>query len=148
MKRHIALVAASLILALALAFPAVRAQGGGRNFSCFVAVSTATTLTAVGGDCRAPTGGESIYITDISFSTNAAGIAADSYNTLKYGSGGSCGSGAAAFWGAMTTAAVQQTTFESFRTPIKIPAGNELCWINTTAGSKTLTVNGFIGSAF
>jgi hypothetical protein len=111
---------------------------------CTVTVSTATTITAVGGSCAAPGATLSIYVTDILFATNAAGIAADSFNTLKYGTGGTCGTGTTVFWGAMTTAATQATAIQSFATPIKIPANNELCWINTTAGSKFLVITGFI----
>jgi hypothetical protein len=29
-------------------------------------------------------------------------------------------------------------------TPIKIPANNEVCWIMTTAGTKTLVLGGYI----
>lgn len=123
----------------------VHAQvGQGRTFNCFVAASTATTLTAVGGDCVAPAKDQSIYVSQVSFSTNAAGITADSFNTLKYGTGGTCGTGTAVWWGAMTTAATQQNVQATFPTPIQIPAGNELCWINSTAGTKTLSIGGFI----
>lgn len=111
---------------------------------CTVAVSTATTIQAVGGSCAAPGADLSIYITDISFSTNAGAIAADSFNTLKYGTDGTCGIGTTVFWGAMNTAAVQTTTFQSFGTPIKIPANNEVCWINSTAGSKFIVILGFV----
>lgn len=108
-----------------------------------LAVSTATTLTALNG-CVAPGAGLSIYVTDISFASNGQAIAADAFPTLKYGTGGTCGSGTAVFWGAFGTAAVQMTISQSFRTPIKIPANNEICWINSTAGSKVVVVSGFI----
>lgn len=111
---------------------------------CTVTVSTATTITAVGGQCIAPGPGLSLYVTDVSSSTNAAGITADSFNTLKYGTGGTCGTGTTVFWGAMTAAATQATVFESFQTPIRIPANNEICWINSTAGSKFWVITGYI----
>ncbi len=114
------------------------------RFRCTVAVSTATTIQAVGGSCAAPGAGLSLYITDILFSTNAAGIAADSFNTLKYGTGGTCGTGTTVFWAAFTAAATQAAAQQSLATPIKIPANNEICWINTTAGSKFLVISGFI----
>ncbi len=127
---------------LAFALPA-SAQFTG-DIRCTVTVSTATTLQAVGGFCAAPPPGLSIYITDISFSTNAGAIAADSFNTLKFGTGGTCGTGTTVFWGAMNTAAVQTTTFQTFVTPIKIPPANEICWINSTAGSKFIVILGYI----
>jgi hypothetical protein len=109
-----------------------------------VTISTATTLQAVGGNCAAPGAGLSLYITDILFATNAGGIAADSFNTLKYGTGGTCGTGTTVFWGALTTAATQATVVQSFATAIKIPANNEVCWINSSAGSKFLRLDGYI----
>lgn len=127
-----------LILCAAPAFAQERIE-------CVVTVSTATTLQAVGGNCVAPGAGKSIYVTDILFATNAAGIAADSFNTLKYGTGGTCGTGTTVWWGAMTTAATQSTVIQQFKTPFKIPANNEICWINSTAGSKFLVINGYVG---
>jgi hypothetical protein len=109
---------------------------------CTVTVSTATTIQAVGGSCAAPGAGLSIYVTDIHFDASAAGIAADAFPTLKYGTGGTCGTGTAIFWGKLTAAAV--TASESFITPIKIPANNEICWISSTAGSKFLAISGYI----
>lgn len=112
---------------------------------CFTAaVSTATILTAFAGSCATPGAGLSLYITDVSFASNASGIAADAFPTLKYGTGGACGTGTTVVWGAFGEAAIQDTIFQSFTTPIKIPANNELCWMNTTAGSKFVSVHGFI----
>lgn len=109
---------------------------------CVVPVSTATTIQAVGGQCAAPGAGLSIYITDVYFSASAAGIAADAFPTIKSGTGGTCGSGTAVVWQALTAAATQSVDNRTI--PIKITANNELCWITTTAGSKALQVSGFI----
>lgn len=113
-----------------------------KRFHCTVTVSTATTVQAVGGSCAAPGAGLSLYVTDITFSASAAGIAADAFPTLKYGTGGTCGSGTTVFWQALTAAAIVAVDNRSI--PIKIPANNEICWITTTAGSKALQVSGFI----
>lgn len=109
---------------------------------CTVTVSTATTIQAVGGSCVAPGAGLSLYVTDVMFSASAAGIAADAFPTLKYGTGGTCGTGTTVFWGALTATAIR--TSDSFQTAIKIPANNEICWITTTAGSKFIVISGFI----
>jgi hypothetical protein len=114
------------------------------RFRCTVAVSTATTLTAVGGSCAAPGASLSLYVTDILFASNAQAIAADAFPTLKYGTGGTCGSGTTVFWGAFQPAATQATTVQRFVTPLKIPANNEICWINSTAGSKFIVLSGYI----
>lgn len=113
------------------------------RIGCYVAVSTATTIQAVGGSCATPGAGLSIYITDISFSTSAAaGTTADSFPTLKSGTGGTCGTATAVVWGALTTA--NSTVVANLSQPIKLAAAHELCWIMTTAGSKVVRVNGFI----
>lgn len=110
---------------------------------CTVTVSTATALTAVGGSCVAPGAGLSIYVTDVLVSADvASAIAADAFPTLKYGTGGTCGTGTTVWWGAMN--AVKTPVFSSFSTPIKIPANNELCWIDSTAASKFWVISGFI----
>lgn len=114
------------------------------HIQCQVAASTATTIQAVGGSCVAPGAGLSLYITDIDFATNAAGIAADSFNTLKTGTGGTCGTATAVVYQCMTVAATQATCVDHLITPIKLPANSELCWINSTAGSKTLNIQGYI----
>lgn len=112
------------------------------RFHCTVTVSTATSLTAVGGSCAAPGAGQSLYVTDVVFAASAAGIAADAFPTLKYGTGGTCGTGTAVFWQALTAAAI--VAVDNRTTPIKIPANNEICWISSTAGSKAIQISGFI----
>lgn len=110
--------------------------------SCRVAVSTATTIQAVGGSCAAPSSG-SIYITDVEFGTSAAsGTAADSFPTLKSGTGGTCGVGTTVVWQALIAA--NSTAISNFATPIKLTALHEICWIMSTAGSKTIQIRGFV----
>jgi hypothetical protein len=112
---------------------------------CVVTVSTATTITAVGGDCAAKPN-QALWITDILSSTNAAGIAADSYNTLKYGTGTTCGTGTTVIWFAFTAAATQATVIDNRLTPIRLPQNVDLCWINSTAGSKAWVITGYLSS--
>jgi hypothetical protein len=132
----------ALVLGLALLSAPASAQLRGDPISCTVTVSTATTITAVGGSCAARPG-FTLWVTDVLFATNAGGIAADSFNTLKYGTGTTCGTGTTVFWGAMTTAATQTTVFHHFTTPIRLPANVDVCWINSTAGSKFLVITGY-----
>lgn len=147
-RRTLAVLTAIILTAAGLAVfqqgAVAQTDAPGAPIRCVVAVSTATTLTAVGGNCQAPGPQMSIYITDILFSSSASGIAADSFNTLKSGTGGTCGTATAVVWGAFTEAAVQDTVVENFRTPIRVAAANELCWINSTAGSKFLVINGYV----
>lgn len=113
------------------------------RINCLVAVSTATTIQAVGGSCVAPGAGLSIYITDIEFGSSAAsGTAADSFPTLKSGTGGTCGAATTVVWQALSVA--NSTQVANFTVPLKLTTVHELCWIMTTAGSKTVQVHGFI----
>lgn len=113
------------------------------TFSCFVAASTAVTITAFGGSCVAPGAGLSLYLTDVLFaSSSAAGTAADSFPTIKTGTGGTCGTGTAVRWAALNAA--NTAVIQQFTTPIKMPANSEICWIDTTAGTRTVTVSGYI----
>lgn len=141
------LLAFIVVLGLFSVLPAsapVEAQlSGGRPFTCTVTVSTATTVQAVGGDCVAPSGGQGIFVTDIvAASSAAAGTTADTMNTLKYGTGGTCGTGTTVIWAPLYAA--NSTVAINMTTPLVIPAQNELCWINSTAGTKTWLISGFI----
>jgi hypothetical protein len=124
------------------AFGQTTVQGHKDGFNCVVAVSTATSLTAA---CSAIAGNRAMYITDIEFGSSAAAatFTADTFPTLKYGTGTTCGTGTTVFWQAMVGATT--TIVSNLATPIKIPKGNDVCWIMSTAGSKTLQIHGFYG---
>lgn len=133
-----------MLALVALSLPCFSQVVTGRKdgFNCVVTVSTATTVQSACSNIGAD---RPMYITDIQFgSSAAAGTAADSFPTLKYGTGTTCGTGTAVFWQALTPA--NGTVVVNLSTPIKIPAGNDICWIMTTAGSKTLQIQGFYGS--
>lgn len=134
-----------VLVVVALTAP-VRAQTNRFDpIRCVVTVSTATTVQLVGGDCAARPNA-ALFITDILSSTNAAGIAADSYNTLKYGTGTVCGTGTTVIWFAMTPAATQSTVIDNRSYPIRLPQNTDLCWINSTAGSKAWVITGYWSS--
>lgn len=130
----------SALLLIAMLSPPMHAQLRGVPVSCVVTVSTATTITAVGGDCAARPG-FTLWITDIASSSTAAGTTADTFNTLKYGTGTTCGTGTTVFWGALTTGTIMMV--QSFATPIRLPANVDVCWINSTAGSKFWVLTGY-----
>jgi hypothetical protein len=117
-------------------------QMRGDPVQCIVTVSTATTIQAVGGACAARAGLR-LWVTDINFSSSASGVAADSFPTLKYGTGTTCGTGTTVFWGAFTPAAVQSSVIQSLSYPLVLPVAVDVCWINTTAGSKFLVITGY-----
>jgi hypothetical protein len=133
-----------LFLVLCLIIGLSVGQAAAQNFRCTVTVSTATTITAVGGDCAGEVG-LSHFITSIQASSSAAAVTdADTMLTLKYGTGTNCGTGTTVFWLALHEA---NTTVNSSpgleHTPIRIPPENDICWINSTAGTKAWVITGY-----
>lgn len=114
-------------------------------FTCSVVNSTATSLTAFGGSCVAGSpAGTALYITDITASSSAiATTTTDQYLSIKSGTGGSCGTGTATVWSAFNLALAP--VVQDFTTPIKVAAGQELCWMDAAAGNKTFIVSGYTG---
>jgi hypothetical protein len=98
----------SLCLCSLTSFSQTTVQGHKDGFNCVVAVSTATGLTAA---CSAIAGNRAMYITDIEFGSSAAAatFSADTFPTLKYGTGSTCGTGTTVFWQAMIGATGQVT---------------------------------------
>jgi hypothetical protein len=113
------------------------------RFHCIVVNSTATILTAFGGQCIAPPVGLSLHITSITASASViSSTTADNYPSVKYGTGGTCGTGTTTAWSAFTLAL--DAKHADFPTAIKIPALNELCWMHAAAGNKTFIVTGYL----
>lgn len=113
------------------------------TFRCTVVASTATTLQAFGGSCVAPGTRKALYITDIIMGSSViSSTTADSALTLKTGTGGTCGSGTQSV---LTIPALANTSVvTNLITPMRLPANNELCWIHSPAGTKWLTILGYI----
>jgi hypothetical protein len=138
----------TLLVLLMLILPSVAAAQAvtpheRQIISCYVSASTATSLTAVGGSCAAPGAAVRLYITDVIFGASAvSSTAADSAFTLKYGTGGTCGSGTTSIAGAPSLA--NTTVSIHFQAPLILPKNNELCWIHSVAGTKWAIINGFI----
>ncbi len=148
MKKYL-LSAVILVIGVAIYLSAQSTTVSGRQdgFDCVVTVSTATTIQAVGGACTTANAGanRAMYITDVEFGSSAAGsTAADSFPTLKSGSGTTCGTGTAVIWQGMITA--NGNIVSNLSTPIKVAAGNDICWIMSTAGSKVIQIHGFYGN--
>lgn len=113
-----------------------------RRVHCRV-VSTATVLTAFGGSCATPGAGLSLYITDITAGSSAAGgVAVDAHLTIKSGTGGTCGTSTTTVWSSLSVA--NGPVIENLGTPIKVTAAHELCWIMSTAATKVWSIKGFI----
>lgn len=123
----------------------VTAQGAatGQGFLCTVINNAGTTLTAFNGSCIAAPG-QALFITDITASaTTIATTTTDQYLSLKYGTGTNCGTGTTTVWSAYNLAFAPTST--NLVKPIRVPANNDLCWMDAVAGSKTFIVSGFYG---
>jgi len=137
-------------LVLCLLVPAASAQpppfGGALNaprFNCVVTNNAATILTAVGGQCVAPAAGMSLHITSVTASASViSSVTADNYFSLKSGTGAVCVTGTAVVWNAYTLALAPVHAL--FPTAIKVAPASDLCWMHAAAGSKHLTITGYI----
>lgn len=140
MKKTFAI--AIVLVACVLIFTGQTTVNGRKDgFNCIQTVSTATGLTAL---CSAIAPNRAMFITDIEFgSTVISSTAADSFPTLKSGTGTTCGTGTAVIWQAQSLANTQVTS--NLNTPIKVPKGNDVCWIHSAVGSKTVQIHGFFG---
>ena len=142
MRRVLLAVIVALTL---LSQPVAAQQQAGQMQSCNVINASATTLTAfVGAGCVGREAQVAFYITDITASATVIATAtADTYLTLKYGTGTNCGTGTVVLWAAYNLAfgAVEADLV----TPLKVPGGQDLCWIHAGTGSKTFIVRGYLG---
>jgi hypothetical protein len=105
--------------------------------------TTATALTAMGGSCAAPGASTSLYLGSVVMSASVASTtAADSLLQLKFGTGGSCGTGTGVLHQCFNTA--NGGCSVSFNPPIKVTANNEVCFMDALAGTKSITITGHI----
>lgn len=135
----------ALALVLLLATPTSAQQQVGQLQTCQVInTSTATLVAFVGAGCVGRETQVAFFITDIVASASVvATTTADQQLTLKYGTGTNCGTGTVVLWSAYNLAfdpvAVNLTT------PLKVPGGQDLCWMHAATGSKTFIVRGYLG---
>jgi hypothetical protein len=109
------------------------------RFSCTL-TTTATTSTVITG-CTAAGAGLSRYITDISYSSSVISTTANKF-VLQYGTGASCGTGTTVVHRAMTLAFTWGVW--PMQTPLKLAANTDLCILHAAAGTKDVTIQGYI----
>lgn len=119
-----------------------------QRFSCTM-TSTATTSTIItgctgaGGTTTAsPGAGLRRYITDFTYNSSIISTTAN-FMTLQTGTGATCGTGTVVIHRASNSAAFQQVP-ESFRSPLFTAAAVDLCFLHPGAGTRQITINGFI----
>ena len=106
--------------------------------------STATMVAFVGQGCVNNDPQTAFYITDILASASAAStVTADVQLQLKYGTGTNCATGTVVLWNSYNLAF--QPVVQQFQTPLKVPGGKDLCWMDAVVGSKTFIVSGYLG---
>lgn len=107
---------------------------------CYIS-STATTSTVVTG-CSAPGAGLSIYITAV-YTASSIATTTTNFTRIQYGTGGTCGTGTTGIFDEYAAAAFGSAGL-TFGTAVKIPANNEVCFVNPGVGTRVVTITGFI----
>lgn len=113
----------------------------GLRFACNSGVSTATTLT----QCQAaPASGNSLYVTDVVMSASVAATAnSNEQLLLKYGTGSNCATGTTTFFAVFNPA--NGGVAHHFDPAIRLTAAQAICWMDAVAGSKFISVSGWMG---
>lgn len=155
MKRPLALLGiwlAVVIVAVgAGSWESAEAQTAGLAFSCS-ADDIGATLTrlkiSTGGECLGALDGNRRYVTDIvaqSTTTTVGGF------ILRFGTGTNCATGVTSLFPSAATAArwaappnTAAPTVISFRTPLIIPTGKDLCVLGLATNTTTIQVNGYV----
>jgi hypothetical protein len=126
--------------------PVEAQQLGGMPQVCTVFNTSTTTLVAfVGAGCVGREAQTAFYITSITAgATVISSATTDEQLELKYGTGTNCGTGTTALWSAYNLA--NTSVVPTFPTPLKVPGGKDLCWMDAGTGSKTFVVAGYLGA--
>ena len=108
-------------------------------FNCTM-ISTATALTELNG-CAVLTSGQSRYITSIAWSSSIISTTTN-FMLIQSGTGTACATGTASHYAdfALAFTSVQV----HFLTPIKTAANAAICFIHPGAGTRNVTVTGYI----
>lgn len=128
--------------------PTVKAQTqlGGPIVVCnAINQTTATLIAFTQTGCINRDTQTALYITDIVASaTTIATTTTDQYLVLKSGTGTNCGTGTVILWAAYNLAFAGVA--QQFKTPLKVNGGQDLCWMDAVAGSKSFVVTGYLGN--
>jgi len=138
-----ALVASFVLVLSAPSVTATQGQSGTRVV-CTVVNNSGTSLTAfTGTGCVGRDAQTALLITSITASASViATTTTDQQLTLKYGTGSACGTSTTTAWSAYNLAFAP--LHATFNEPLRIPGGNDLCWIHAATGSKTFIVVGYL----
>lgn len=119
--------------------PVIAAAPVGAVAFTVTAPSTATTVSLIVG---APSTGNSIYVTNLSFSISVASTSTTNEQFwLRYGTDANCGTGTTAIWGSLNAANTPVAV--TFSPPLKVPSDKALCWQHAVTGSKIVNMTGY-----
>lgn len=141
---------AALLVCSVVIFPwdSIKAQTqlGGPIVVCnAINQTTATLIAFTQTGCINRQTQEALYITDITASaTVIATTTADQYLELKSGTGSNCATGTVVLWAAYNLAFAP--IHATFKTPLKVAGGQDLCWMHAAAGNKSFVVTGYLGN--
>jgi hypothetical protein len=112
-----------------------------RSFRCNIS-STATTSTLITGCTSGLLGGLQFYITSMQWSSSIISTTAN-FMRLQSGTGGSCGTGTTVLYDGYISAAFMPNNIV-FSTPLAGGAGKELCFVHASAGTRLVSIQGYI----
>lgn len=120
-----------------------------RRFRCAM-TSTATGATVVSGcfgavsTMAAPGAGLAFYITGYSWSSSIISTTAN-FMELRYGTGGTCGTGTTAWYRGFIPAAFNSiANGDVGAIPIRVATNNEVCFIHASAGTRLINITGYV----
>lgn len=142
-------VAGLLLLVLTLATwqrsDAQTALGGPIVVCNAINQTTATLIAFTQSGCIGRATQDALYITDITASASIIStITADQFLELKSGTGTNCATGTVVIWAAYSLAFAP--IHATFKTPLKVAGGQDLCWMHAAAGNKSFVVTGYLGN--
>lgn len=107
---------------------------------CYIS-STATTSTIVTG-CSAPGANLSIYVTSMQWYSSIISTTAN-FMRIQSGTGGTCGTATTILYDGYASVAFGGNNVV-FNTPLKLTANHELCFVHASAGTRLVSIQGFI----
>lgn len=123
------------------AYGAPYARGDHPNRVSCVVSSTAVTSAIITG-CTAPGAGLSIYLTSLQWSSSIISTTTN-FMTIQSGTGGNCGTAVVVHYRGYQATALGNVNVV-FQTAIKAPANTEVCLLHPGAGTRLVSIQGFI----
>ena len=111
--------------------------------STATAATVITTCTGAVATMAAPGAGLRLYITGFEYSSSIISTTAN-FMTLRYGTGGTCGTGTQTLWVGANSVAFDEVSPSLGGNGMKAAQNNEVCFIHPGAGTRWINVRGYV----